>query len=107
MHAAGGTQLGKRDPFAAALQGYLGLPAVVETFRFEQGFRPDLLWKRILANVSEMIDASPATLGPLPVGVVGDHQGAVALDDEVGGLERIRILAVTGGEIDFFHRCEP
>src|SRR5262249_7786145 len=92
---------------AAALELLLGQGPLVVALRIEPCQRlrlPAAAGPRCRclppgAGVADAVDAPPAALGLLAVGPVGDEEGAVALDDEVGGLEGVAVFRVAGGEL--------
>src|SRR5437660_10923472 len=53
---------------------------------------------RAIPAVSDVINPPTAALRPLSISIVGYHQRAVALNDQISRLETIRIVFLAGGK---------
>ena len=104
------------EPLAsAAFEAHLGVEPLGVARRVEQGdLLLDLVARRVAALVRrprrpggrDAIDAAAAPLRLLAVRPVGHDQRAVALGDEVGRLEPVRVAVAPGGELDLLGRRE-
>ncbi|MFO0964110.1 MAG: hypothetical protein U0793_00800 [Gemmataceae bacterium] len=96
-----------------SLDGELRLDAPMLTLQVKLGDPPGeraLLPRRLdglrLSLRHNPVNPPPATLGTLPIRPVGDEQGAVAADHDIGRLEAIGIGLGPGRELDLLHRPE-
>ncbi len=94
--ATGSQRIGKSlEPFLGlTLDDRLGLAALEVASGIEPREwvgRKRRRFLRVVAGIRDVVDSPAAALGTLAVGLVGDHQRAVALDDHVGRLESVGI----------------